>query len=77
MKQLTFLLLFSTAVLVAWVFYPESEIDFNTEVKPILNKKCIACHGGVRRKSGFSLLFRQEALAINESGKPAIIPGDP
>lgn len=52
-------------------------IDFNTEVKPILNKKCISCHGGVKRKGGFSLLFRQDALAATESGKPAIIPGKP
>jgi len=52
-------------------------VDFNTEVKPIFNKKCITCHGGVRRKSGFSLLFRTDALANNKSGKPAIIPGDP
>src|SRR5256885_17194299 len=53
------------------------KVDFNTEVKPIFNKKCIFCHGGVRRKSGFSLLFRVDALAINKSGKAAIIPGDP
>lgn len=52
-------------------------VDFNTEVKPILNKKCISCHGGVKRKGGFSLLFRQDALAPTESGKPAIIPGKP
>ncbi len=52
-------------------------IDFNTQVKPIFNKNCITCHGGVRRKAGFSLLFRSEALANTESGKPAIIPGDP
>ena len=52
-------------------------IDFNTQVKPIFNKKCITCHGGVRRKSGFSVLFRSEALAKAESGKFAIIPGDP
>jgi len=52
-------------------------IDYNTEVKPIFNKNCITCHGGVRRKAGFSLLFRSEALANTESGKPAIIPGDP
>ena len=55
----------------------QSVVDYNTEVKPIFNKKCITCHGGVRRKSGFSLLFRSDALAINKSGKPAIIPGDP
>ena len=30
-----------------------------------------------RRKSGFSLLFRTDALAKNKSGKPAIVPGDP
>ncbi|MDB5209930.1 MAG: hypothetical protein JWQ30_757, partial [Sediminibacterium sp.] len=44
---------------------------------PIFNKKCITCHGGVKRQSGFSLLFRSDALAINKSGKAAIIPGDP
>lgn len=53
------------------------KVDYSTEVKPILNKKCITCHGGVKRQSGFSLLFRTDALAINKSGKPAIIPGDP
>lgn len=52
-------------------------IDFNTDVKPIINKKCISCHGGVKRQGGFSLLFRSEALANTESGKPAVIPGKP
>src|SRR5258706_8154749 len=69
-------------VLVAVIFFftlssHESAVDFNAQVKPIFNKKCIFCHGGVRRKSGFSLLFRSDALAINKSGKAAIIPGDP
>ncbi len=53
------------------------KIDYNTEVKPLLNKKCITCHGGVKRQAGFSLLFREDALVKNESGKPAIVPGDP
>jgi mono/diheme cytochrome c family protein len=52
-------------------------VDYNTQVKPIFNKKCITCHGGVRQKAGFSLLFRSQALANTESGKPAIIPGEP
>lgn len=55
----------------------QPEVDFNTEVKPIINKKCISCHGGVKAKAGFSLLFREEALANTESGRPAIIPGRP
>jgi hypothetical protein len=52
-------------------------IDFTTQVKPIFNKNCITCHGGVRQKGGFSLLFREEALSKTKSGKFAIIPGDP
>jgi hypothetical protein len=52
-------------------------VDFTTQVKPILNKNCITCHGGVRQKGGFSLLFRDDALAKTKSGKFAIIPGDP
>ncbi|MBC8151392.1 MAG: hypothetical protein H7Z72_00620, partial [Bacteroidetes bacterium] len=49
----------------------ESRVDYNTQVKPLLNKNCIACHGGVKKASGFSLLFKHEALAPAKSGKPA------
>ncbi len=52
-------------------------ISYNKDVRPILNDKCLACHGGVRQAGGFSLLFAEEALRPNESGKPAFIPGDP
>ncbi|HYK47424.1 MAG TPA: DUF1549 domain-containing protein, partial [Parafilimonas sp.] len=53
------------------------EIDFNTQVKPIFNKNCITCHGGVRQQANFSLLFRDWALKKCKDGKYAIIPGDP
>ncbi len=53
-----------------------NQVDFSTQVKPIFNNKCITCHGGVKKNSGFSLLFEKEAFAVNKSGKPAIIPGD-
>ncbi len=53
-----------------------NRVDYNTQIKPLLNKNCIACHGGVKKASGFSLLFKHEALAPAKSGKPAIIPGD-
>jgi len=66
------------AGLVCWrIFTPERRVDFNTEVKPIINAKCITCHGGVRAKGGFSLLFREDVFAKTESGRPAIVPGDP
>ncbi|MFK5973698.1 MAG: PSD1 and planctomycete cytochrome C domain-containing protein [Flavobacteriaceae bacterium] len=51
-------------------------IDFSTQIKPILNSRCIGCHGGVKKNGGFSLLFEKEAFADTESGKPAIIRGD-
>lgn len=64
-------------IILAYFLIGEKPVDFNTDVKPILNKKCISCHGGVKKKGGFSVLFEEEALAKTESGKPAIIPGDP
>lgn len=54
----------------------ETPVDFSADVKPILNKHCISCHGGVKKSGGFSLLFENEAFAKAESGKPAIIKGD-
>ena len=37
-------------------------VDFNAQIKPILNKRCISCHGGVKKSGGFSLLFEEEAF---------------
>jgi hypothetical protein len=71
------LVILLVAALLFTISTQQKPIDFNAEVKPIFNKKCITCHGGVRRKSGFSLLFRSDALGKTESGKPAIVPGDP
>lgn len=57
-------------------FYSHTAVDFSTDVKPILNKHCISCHGGVKKNAEFSLLFEEEAFASTESGLPAILPGD-
>src|SRR6056297_2342862 len=54
----------------------KERVDFSTQIKPILNKNCITCHGGVKKNAGFSLLFEEEAFAETASGKPAIIPGN-
>ncbi len=53
------------------------KVDFSADVKPILNKRCISCHGGVKKNGGFSVLFRHEAIDTTESGKPSIVPGHP
>ena len=54
----------------------EERIDFNAQVRPILNKNCISCHGGVKQSGGFGLVFRENALGETVNGKIGIVPGD-
>ena len=65
----------SIGIVLFIVMKPNHQVDFATEVKPILNKHCISCHGGVKKNAGFSVLFESEAMGVTESGKPAIIRG--
>lgn len=58
-------------------FSQTDEVDFSRDIKPVINDNCIVCHGGVKQMSGFSLLFEEEAYSPNESGKRAIVPGNP
>ncbi|MEZ5039559.1 MAG: DUF1553 domain-containing protein [Saprospiraceae bacterium] len=58
------------------LFLSQEKVDFNTAVRPILNRHCLKCHGGVKAQSGLSFLFEEEAFAPAESGLPAILPGD-
>ncbi len=74
-KLLIIGLLFSTIIISCKYFSYES-ISFNEQVRPILNKNCIVCHGGVKKNGGFSLLFEEEAKGKTKSGKPAILEGD-
>ncbi len=66
----------SLSIILFFTLRPKEEIDYAIHVKPILNNHCIACHGGVKKNAGFSLLFQEEALGKTASGHPAIIPGD-
>ena len=44
-------------------------IQFNEDIRPIINEKCISCHGGVKESGQLSFLTRAEALDTTESGK--------
>ena len=51
-------------------------VDFNAEIRPLLNERCITCHGGIKTKAELNLKFRDLALIGGKSGLPAIVPGD-
>lgn len=55
-------------------------LGFNRDIRPILSKTCFACHGpdaAHGRQGELRLDLREEALKGGDSGKPAIVPGDP
>ncbi|MEM8485041.1 MAG: PSD1 and planctomycete cytochrome C domain-containing protein [Bacteroidota bacterium] len=67
------------ALLGAAAFYwtQPAPVQYNADIRPIFNNKCIACHGGVKQSGGFSVLFEEEAFQPAESGELAIVRGKP
>lgn len=70
-------IIFHLVMLFALTSCKEEKIDFNAEVRPILNKNCISCHGGVKQSGGFGLVFRENALGKTANGKIGVFPGKP
>lgn len=54
-----------------------AKVEFNRDIRPVLNNQCFKCHGGVKEAGGLNLQFRDLALKSGESGKTAIVPGKP
>src|SRR5215218_3058574 len=55
----------------------EEPVQFNRDIRPILNAQCFKCHGGVKEAGGLNLQFREKALQAGETGEVAIVPGHP
>ncbi|MEO8353866.1 MAG: PSD1 and planctomycete cytochrome C domain-containing protein, partial [Chthoniobacteraceae bacterium] len=55
----------------------EATVDFNRDIRPILNDHCLKCHGGVKEAGDLNLQFREQALRAGETGEIAIVPGNP
>src|SRR5690349_13711382 len=53
--------------------------DFSRRIRPILSNYCFKCHGPdeQERKGGLRLDLRDLALKAGDSGKLAIVPGQP
>lgn len=59
-------------------YWVSAEVDFTTQIQPILSQNCYACHGPDEAavEGGLRLDTREKALKGGDSGK-VIIPGDP
>ncbi|QEH33505.1 Planctomycete cytochrome C [Aquisphaera giovannonii] len=51
--------------------------DFDRDVRPILERCCLGCHGPVRQKSGYRLDDREAAFRGGDRGEAAIVAGRP
>lgn len=75
-KSVLFLIPVALILITLWVANKPERISYNKDIRPIVNTKCISCHGGVKQSGDFSLLFEEEAKRASKSGKLAIVPGD-
>ncbi len=50
------------------------EIDFSTQIQPILARKCYACHGPDMHEGGLRFDDRKTVIGEADSGKRAIVP---
>src|SRR4051812_20658620 len=53
-----------------------AERHFTERVKPLLDSRCVSCHGTEKQKGGLRMDSRTALLKGGESG-PAIVPGKP
>ena len=56
---------------------PEGSIDFEGQVRPLLEARCYSCHQGRKVKGGLRLDTAEGARAGGASELPAIVPGEP
>ncbi|MBT5377440.1 MAG: DUF1553 domain-containing protein [Opitutae bacterium] len=52
-------------------------VDYGKEIRPILDKHCIDCHGPDKQNSRLRVDQRAFLLRGGDSGSPAIVPGNP
>jgi mono/diheme cytochrome c family protein len=55
---------------------PAGTVSFATDVMPIIDSRCVNCHGGERIEEGLVMTDYSSLLAGSENG-PVIVPGDP
>ena len=69
-------LLTSFLCLLAAPLGAQDKVSYSGQIKPLLEAKCLACHGGAQQLSGLDL---RTAAGMQKGGLhgPAVVPGDP
>ena len=68
---------------VAWAFLSavislaaEAGVDYETEIAPLLARRCGECHGADKQESGLRLDDRSNLLRGGDYGERTVVPGD-
>ena len=59
-----------------WLAAARGGVDFDAEIRPLLQERCVECHGPKKTKADLRLDAKPLALKGGESG-PAFVGGDP
>ena len=54
---------------------PAGDVSFANDVMPIIQSRCINCHGGDRIEEGLVFFTCEDVMAGSDNG-PVIVPGD-
>ncbi len=54
---------------------PESEVDYRSQIWPIIQEKCLECHQAKKRQGSLDMSTRALMLKGGDSG-PAFVPGN-
>ncbi|HEU5115804.1 MAG TPA: DUF1549 domain-containing protein, partial [Isosphaeraceae bacterium] len=63
------------AFLTSPILAADGPVDFDRQVQPILQARCVSCHGPEKQKSGLRLDVRSIALTGGDLYGPNIVPG--
>lgn len=75
-NPLTRLLALGGLSLLALAWPAPGAVDFGRDVRPLLERHCLECHGPKQQKSGYRLDVREVAMRGGDSGRAAIVPHD-
>src|SRR5262249_60429989 len=51
------------------------KVDFAEQIKPLLERSCVACHGPDKQRSAFRLDSREALLKGGITGSTVVVPG--